>query len=263
MSANRVGPTQPAGARVAVITGAGGAIGRAAAVALGSRGFGVVAVDVESRVAEQTAAAAAEAGGEAMAVAADVSDDAAVERIASSSEQAYGGIDAWLNNAGVSGAIAPISEYPLDAFERTMAANVRGVFLGMRHAIPALRRRGGGAIVNISSQAGLRGVPNLSAYSASKHAVVGLTRGAALEVAGENIRINAVAPGPTDTAMMKAIEDEVRSQGGDPAGFVDRIPVGRYGEPEEIAALITWLLADAPAFLIGAVLPVDGGMTVP
>jgi NAD(P)-dependent dehydrogenase (short-subunit alcohol dehydrogenase family) len=254
---------QRSGERVAVITGAGGAIGRATATALGSRGFGVVAVDLESSAAEETADAVGRVGAEATAISADVSDDAAVERIARSSEEAYGGIDAWLNNAGVSGAIASVPEYPLEAFEQTMAVNVRGVFLGMRHAIPALRRRGGGAIVNISSQAGLRGVPNLSAYSASKHAVIGLTRGAALEVAGENIRINAVAPGPTDTRMMTAIEDEVRSQGGDPAGFVDRIPVGRYGEPHEIAALIAWLLADAPSFLIGAVLPVDGGMTVP
>jgi 3alpha(or 20beta)-hydroxysteroid dehydrogenase len=254
---------QRSGERVAVITGAGGAIGRATATALGSRGFGVVAVDLESSAAEETADAVGRVGAEATAISADVSDDAAVERIARSSEEAYGGIDAWLNNAGVSGAIASVPEYPLEAFEQTMAVNVRGVFLGMRHAIPALRRRGGGAIVNISSQAGLRGVPNLSAYSASKHAVIGLTRGAALEVAGENIRINAVAPGPTNTTMMEVIEDEVRSQGGDPAGFVDRIPLGRYGEPEEIAALIAWLLADAPAFLIGAVLPVDGGMTVP
>ncbi len=254
---------QQAAERVAVLTGAGGAIGRASALALAARGFRVVAVDLEPALAEETAQAIGEAGGEAAAVAADVSDDAAVERLAHEAEQSHGGIDAWLNNAGVAGAIAPVPDYPLETFDRTIAVNLRGVFVGMRHAIPALRRRGGGAIVNISSQAGLRGVPNLSAYSASKHAVIGLTRGAALEVAEENIRINAVAPGPTNTGMMEAIEADVVSQGGDPAGFVNRIPVGRYGEPGEIAALIAWLLADAPPFLTGAVLPIDGAMTVP
>jgi len=250
-------------ARVAVLTGAGGAIGRATAMSLAARGLRIVATDLDAALGEETAEAVREAGGEATGVAVDVSDDEAVARLAAETEAAHGGIDAWLNNAGVPGAIAPVTDYPLEAFDQTMAVNVRGVFLGMRHAIPALRRRGGGSIVNISSQAGLRGVPNLSAYSASKHAVIGLSRGAALEVAQENIRINAVAPGPTDTGMMEAIEAEVRSQGGDPSVFVDRIPIGRYGEPEEIASLIAWLLADAPPFLTGAVLPVDGGMTTP
>ena len=249
--------------RVAVVTGAAGAIGRATAVRLAQSGFSLVAVDLNPDQATTTAQAIEDAGGKAMPLAADISDDAAVRGIVETAEQSFGGLDAWVGNAGFSGAIAPVTDYPLDTFERVMAVNVKGVFLGMRHAIPALRRRGGGAVVNISSQAGLRGVPNLSAYSASKHAVIGLTRGVALEVAGEGIRVNAVAPGPTDTGMMEAIEDEVRSQGGDPSGFVDRIPVGRYGEPDEIAKLIAWVIAEGPAFLTGAVLPIDGGMTVP
>src|SRR5205823_14297975 len=112
-----------------------------------------------------------------------------------------------------------------------------------------MRRRGGGAIVNVSSQAGLRGVPQLSAYSASKHAVIGLTRAAALESVRDGIRVNAVCPGPTDTGMMGRIERDVEARGGDPASFLDRIPIGRYGRPEEIAALVGWLLRDAPAVL--------------
>ena len=123
-------------------------------------------------------------------------------------------------------------------------------------------RAAGGAIVNTASQAGIRGVAGLSAYSASKHAVVGLSRGAALEEA-PGIRVNCLAPGPTDTRMMADIEQTVRDQGGDPSGFVDRIPAGRYGRPEEIAAAAVWLLADAPDFLTGAVVPVDGAMTTP
>ena len=248
--------------RAAVITGGGGAIGRHTALELASRGIAVVVAEIDEALARETVDAVEAQGGTAVAVRVDVSDDAAVAACVAACEERFGGLDAFFNNAAMGGAIAPITDYPLDDFDRVLAVNVRGVMLGMRHAIPAMRRRGGGSIVNVSSQAGLRGVPNLSAYSASKHAVIGLTRGASLEVAGDGIRVNAVAPGPTDTAMMRGIEDEVRDQGGDPSVFVDNIPVGRYGHPEEIAALVAWLLADAPAFLTGAVLPIDGGMTV-
>ena len=250
-------------APAAIVTGGGGGIGRAASVALASRGSRVLVVDLDGGRAEETVAAVTEAGGTASAAVADVTDPAAVAAYVGECERLYGGVDAFFNNAAYEGAIAEIAEYPLDEFERTMAVNVRGVFLGLQHVIPAMRRRGGGAIVNVSSQAGLRGVPGLSAYSASKHAVIGLTRGAALEVARDAIRVNCVCPGPTDTRMMRDIEEVVRGQGGDPSTFVERIPVGRYGRPEEIAALVAWLLLDAPAFLTGAVLPIDGGMTVP
>ncbi len=248
---------------VAIVTGGAGGIGRATSLALAARGARVLAVDLDEAGAEGTAAAVTEAGGTASAVCADVTDPGAVAGYVAECESRYGGVDAFFNNAAYEGAIAEIPDYPLDEFDRTMAVNVRGVFLGLQHVIPAMRRRGGGSIVNVSSQAGLRGVPNLSGYSASKHAVIGLTRGAALEVARDSIRVNVVCPGPTDTRMMRDIEDVVRGQGGDPAGFVERIPVGRYGRPEEIAELVAWALLDAPAFLTGAVLPIDGGMTVP
>lgn len=248
--------------RAAVITGGGGAIGRHTALELASRGVAVVVAEIDEALARGTVEAVEAAGGTGVAVTVDVSDDAGVAACVATCVERFGGLDAYFNNAAMGGAIAPIVEYPLETFDRVLAVNVRGVMLGMRHAIPAIRRRGGGSIVNVASQAGLRGVPQLSAYSASKHAVIGLTRCASLEVAADGIRVNAVAPGPTDTAMMSAIEDEVRDQGGDPSVFVDNIPVGRYGRPEEIAALVAWLLADAPAFLTGAVLPIDGGMTV-
>jgi NAD(P)-dependent dehydrogenase (short-subunit alcohol dehydrogenase family) len=247
----------------AIVTGGGGGIGRAASVGLALRGFGLVVVDLDEGLARETMSAVEAAGGTAVAVAADVTDDGAVAAYVRQCEECFGGVDGFFNNAAYEGAIAPIPDYPLEEYERTMAVNVRGVFLGLRHVIPAMRRRGGGAIVNVSSQAGLRGVPELSAYSASKHAVIGLTRAAALENVREGIRVNAVCPGPTDTRMMRAIEETVERQGGDPSGFAERIPIGRYGRPEEIAALVVWLLADAPDFLTGAVLPIDGGMTVP
>ena len=249
--------------RSAIVTGGGGGIGRAASIGLAAKGFDVVVVDLNGEAARGTVGAVEEAGGVAVAVEADVTDDAAVAAYVRECEERFGGVDAFFNNAAYEGAIAPIPDYPLDEFDRTMAVNVRGVFLGLRHVIPAMRRRGGGAIVNVSSQAGLRGVPELSAYSASKHAVIGLTRAAALENVREGISVNTVCPGPTDTRMMRAIEETVERQGGDPSGFAERIPIGRYGRPEEIAALVVWLLAEAPAFLTGAVLPIDGGMTVP
>ena len=151
----------------------------------------------------------------------------------------------------------------LERWDLAQDVNVRAMYLVSRAAVPAMRAAGGGSIVNTSSQAGLRGVGNLSAYSASKHAVIGLSRAAALETAAEGIRVNTLCPGPTDTRMMQAIEDVVRDTGGDPSRFVERIPVGRYGRPEEIAALVVFLLLDAPEFLTGAELPVDGGMTTP
>jgi NAD(P)-dependent dehydrogenase (short-subunit alcohol dehydrogenase family) len=256
-------PSQVSSDPAAIVTGGGGGIGRAASLALAAGGARVLVVDLDGSRAEETVAAVGEAGGTASAVVADVTDAEAVAGYVRECERLYGGVDAFFNNAAYEGAIAEIPDYPLDEFERTMAVNVRGVFLGLQHVIPALRRRGGGAIVNVSSQAGLRGVPNLSVYSASKHAVIGLTRAAALELARESIRVNAVCPGPTDTRMMRDIEEVVRTHGGDPSAFAERIPLGRYGQPAEIAALVAWLLLEAPPFLTGAVLPIDGGMTVP
>jgi NAD(P)-dependent dehydrogenase (short-subunit alcohol dehydrogenase family) len=249
------------GAPAAIVTGGGGAIGGAACEGLAERGFAVLVVDLDASAAEGVVARIAAAGGTATAFAADVSDEQAVAGYVRACVERHGVPRAFFNNAAAEGAIAPISDYPTDVFDRTMAINVRGVFLGLKHVIPAMREAGG-AIVNTASQAGIRGVAGLSAYSASKHAVVGLSRGAALEEAPA-IRVNCLAPGPTDTRMMVEIERTVRDQGGDPSGFVDRIPAGRYGRPEEIAAAAVWLLADAPDFLTGAVVPVDGAMTTP
>jgi NAD(P)-dependent dehydrogenase (short-subunit alcohol dehydrogenase family) len=249
--------------RVAVVTGGGGAIGRATAVGLGRRGFAVLVVDLDGALAEEAVSAVESAGGQAASAVADVSEPEAVEGYVKACHERFGGIDAFFNNAAYAGPIAPLTEYPLDAFERALAVNVRGVFLGLRAVIPAMRRRGGGAILNTSSQAGLRGVTDLCGYSASKHAVIGLSKAAALEVAGEGIRVNALAPGPTDTRMMREIEAEIVRQGGDPDAFRARMPVGRYGTAEEIASLAAWVLAEGPPFLTGATLSIDGGLTVP
>ncbi len=249
-------------APAAIVTGGAGAIGGAACDGLAARGHAVLVVDVDEAAAQATADRITAAGGTASAIGADVSDDAAVAAYVEACVTRHGPPVAFFNNAAIEGAIAPIEDYPLDMFDRVLSVNVRGVFLGLRHVIPAMRAAGGGRIVNTASQAGIRGVGGLSGYSASKHAVVGLSRGAALETAPD-IAVNCLAPGPTATRMMEDIERTVRDQGGDPSGFVDRIPAGRYGQPTEIATAAVWLLTDAPAFLTGAVVPVDGAMTTP
>ena len=225
--------------------------------------FRSLVVDRDLAAAEESARLAREAGGDAVAHEADVSDDAQVAGYVVAAEARWGGIDAFFNNAGIEGPIAPLTDYPLADFERVFRINVTGVFLGLKHVIPALKRRGGGSIVNTASQAGIRGVGGLSGYCSSKHAVVGLSRAAALETAAEGIRVNTICPGPVATRMMAAIHTAVLDAGGDPESFVTRIPVGRYGEASEIATTAVFLLLDAPAFLTGAEIPVDGAMTTP
>ncbi|MEA2135890.1 MAG: hypothetical protein QOC68_3799 [Solirubrobacteraceae bacterium] len=246
----------------AIVTGGGAGFGRETCLALGGRGMPVGVVDINGDAAERTAAAVIAAGGEACAVSADVSDPAAVSAYVDAIEGRYGHIGALANNAAYEGVVAEVSEYPIDEFDRVLAVNVRGVFLGLQHVIPAIRRAGGGAIVNVSSQGGLRGVSQFSAYSASKHAVIGLSQTAALETASDGIRVNTVCPGPSDTRMMRDINTAVSLRGGEPSDMLERIPLGRYGEAEEVARTIAWLLLDAPPFLTGAVLSVDGGMTI-
>ncbi|HET6868413.1 MAG TPA: glucose 1-dehydrogenase [Solirubrobacteraceae bacterium] len=247
-------------ARAAIVTGGGGGIGEATARRLAERGFAVLIVDIDADRAAAVAATISGAGGEASSFAGDVSDPTVAAGYVQACQERYGAPAAFFNNAGYEGQVVALTEYPLEEFDRTFAVNVRGVFLGLQHVLPAMRAGGGGSILNTASQAGLRGVANLSAYCASKHAVVGLSRAAALEEAPW-IRVNALAPGPTSTRMMEEIDAAVTAQGGDPASFTGRIAMGRYGYPNEIAQFAVWLLADAPPYLTGAVLPIDGAMT--
>jgi NAD(P)-dependent dehydrogenase (short-subunit alcohol dehydrogenase family) len=248
--------------RNAIVTGAGGAIGGAAARALAARGLRVLVVDLDGDGAARTVSDIEAEGGIAAAHVADVSDDAAVAGYVEACRDSFGPPSVFFNNAAYEGAVADIPSYPVDVFDRTLAVNLRGVFLGLHHVIPAMQAGGGGSILNTASQAGVRGVPNLAGYVASKHGVVGLSQTAALECAPD-IRVNCLCPGPTATRMMSDIEQTVRDQGGDPSTFVDHIPAGRYGEPGELGGFAAWILADAPTFLTGSVLTVDGGMTAP
>jgi NAD(P)-dependent dehydrogenase (short-subunit alcohol dehydrogenase family) len=185
----------------------------------------------------------------------DASDGPTVEKMVATAMQRFGRLDGLFCNAGISGGTAPVTEYPEEMSEKVLRINLWSVFLGMRHAIPALRATGGGSIVSTSSSAALKGSLNISAYTASKHAVLGLTRSVALEVAKDGIRVNTIAPGPTETPMFLGHKKDPH------AAAASMSPMGRMAQAEEQAEVARWLLLDAPPYLTGTVIPVDGGLT--
>lgn len=247
--------------KVVVITGAGGGIGRAAAVRFASEGARIALVDVSAAGLNQSVAAVERAGGEAISVEADVTRLAEVQRYVAATTERFGGIDGFFNNAGILGAVSPLVDYPEETFDRVLAVNVKAVWLGLKVVGPAIMARGGGAIVNTASIAGLRGTPNLVAYTASKHAVIGLTRTASLEFVRRGVRVNAVCPAPIETPMVDLLEGGLNPR--DPTAVHERlaasIPMRRYGKPEEVAALVAFLMSADASYLNGSIYTVDGG----
>ena len=245
--------------KVALVTGAGGGIGRATALAFAREGARVVTSDVAGAGGEETARLVAEAGGEALHVACDVTRPAEVEALVAAAVDAFGRLDCAHNNAGVEGAYARTADCDEENFDRTCAVNLKGVYLCLKAEIAHLLDAGdGGAIVNTASVAGVEGAKNLPAYVASKHGVMGLTRTAALEYATRGIRVNAVCPGPIRTRMLEAIMEENPRM--EPA-MIAAVPMRRLGAPEEIAEAVVWLCSDRASYVTGQGLVVDGGFT--
>lgn len=247
--------------RVAVVTGAAGGIGREACLRFAEEGARVVAVDLgESDLAGVVSAMRA-LGAEAIAAPADVTQSAQVKGYVDAAVARFGRIDAFFNNAGIEGWVGPSTEYPEEMFDRVMAVNVKGVWLGMKYVVPVMRNTGGGAIVNTASVAGLSGTPTIIAYGASKHAVIGLSKSGALEFGRDNIRVNAICPSPIETRMMRSLERGINAD--DPEAvhrmMAANIPLGRYGEPAEVAALVAFLCSEDAKFISGGVYTIDGG----
>lgn len=247
--------------KVAVITGAAGSIGAAAARRFVAEGARVVLADLDRPALD---ALAAELGGDAHALAraTDVTDAAQVAAAVRAAVDAFGGLDVAFANAGVFGAIAPVAEYDDDVFDRVMAVNVRGAFLTAKHALGAMRD--GGSLIITSSVVGLTSDPGIVAYATSKHALVGLMRTAAKEVAPRGIRVNTLHPGPVDNAFQHRIETVASGAPEEAAAaiFEGMIPLGRHARADEVAAAALYLASDESAFLTGATVPLDGGMSV-
>jgi len=246
--------------KVALITGAAQGIGRATAQILAREGAKVMVVDVAEAPALETVNLIRNAGGEAQFARCDVSNEENVTEAVARAIDVFGTLDCAVNNAGTDGGIFfPTAEYPVPVFDKVMAINLRGVFLCMHHELKAFADRGAGSIVNMGSIASAVGAPNASAYIASKHAVLGLTKAAALEYAKAGIRVNAVGPGFVETPMVMDRGLQARPGTEVWQSIADMHPVGRLGKPEEIGEAVAWLLSDAASFITGQILFADGG----
>ena len=246
--------------KVAMITGSGAGIGRATARKFAAEGAKVVVSDVNQLAGEETVSLIGAAGGEALFVACDVSDPDAVKGLVAKTIKDFGRLDCACNNAGIEGVIAPLIDQKLSDFDSVISINLRGVFLCLQAEIRQMLTDGGGAIVNLASVAGLIGFPGLSPYVATKHAVNGLTKNAALEYGKSGIRVNSICPGGIDTRMLDSLAEQATGGAQTSQDMMNPLhPIGRIGKPEEVAELIVWLCSPLASFVTGANVPIDGG----
>jgi len=247
--------------KVVVITGAAGGIGRATAVRFASEGARILAVDLPNSDLDETVAAVRRSGGEIATCEADVTVASEVDGYVQAALDHFGQIDVFFNNAGIEGWVGSLLDYPEDEFDRVFAVNVKGVFLGLQAVGRIMQAAGRGAIINTASVAGLQATASAAAYGASKSAVVGLTKSAAIALVDDGIRVNAICPGPIETRMMRAMERGVNPD--DPEAVHRSLsastPMRRYGEAEEIAAMVAFLASDDASYITGGIYNVDGG----
>jgi NAD(P)-dependent dehydrogenase (short-subunit alcohol dehydrogenase family) len=243
--------------KVALVTGGSSGIGRATALACAREGAKVAVADIVVAGGEETVQLVKDAGGEAIFIKADMTKAADLEAMVNTIVETYGRLDCAHNNAGIEGALGKTANYEEAEWDKVIAIDLTGVWLCMKYEIPAMLKNGAGAIVNTASAAGLIGVPNMPAYAASKHGVVGLTKTAALEYAKAGIRVNCVCPGIIQTPMVSRLT-------GERPGMFEKIataePIGRVGQPEEIAESVVWLCSDLASFVTGHAMSVDGGI---
>ncbi|MGI8925085.1 MAG: SDR family NAD(P)-dependent oxidoreductase [Tepidiformaceae bacterium] len=244
--------------KVAIITGAASGMGRASAHLFAAEGARLLLADINGEACEAVAAEVRSSGANAIAVRVDVSDPPAVESMVQAAVDAYGTLDILFNNAGIEGPSARLTEVSCEDWDRVIAVNLKGVFLGMKYGLPAMVAGGGGSIINTASAVGLVGWPGAAAYSASKGGVVIITKTAAIEYASRNVRVNAICPGIVHTPMVDRI-----TGGSDEA--IERMrraqPIARVGQPQDIAQMALFLASDESTFITGAAIPVDGGLT--
>jgi NAD(P)-dependent dehydrogenase (short-subunit alcohol dehydrogenase family) len=242
--------------KTAFITGAASGIGRATATAFAAEGARVVVTDRSKAVLQETAEQVRAAGAEVLAIVCDVSKPEEVQAAVTEAIRTFGRIDCAFNNAGVENKAAPLHEIELQEWDRILNINLRGTFICMKYEIAQMVRQGGGAVVNTSSGAGIRGVAGGASYAASKHAIIGITKSAALDYAKQNIRVNAVLPGNIATPMMDRFTE------GDIQKAIDLEPIGRLGKPEEIAEAVLWMCSDLGGFVTGSSIVIDGGWSL-
>jgi NAD(P)-dependent dehydrogenase (short-subunit alcohol dehydrogenase family) len=249
--------------KVAIVTGAASGIGKAAALTFGREGAKVMCADINAEGAEATARTIADTGGEAASIRTDVIVEDDVKEMIAATVTRWGRLDVLYNNAGI-GTGNPVTQVSIEEWDRIIDINLRGVFLGTKHAIMEMIKTGGGAIVNTASDAGLLGTPMLSAYCASKGGVVMFTKATAVEWARMGIRVNCVCPGVIRTPILDPMVQMAKAAGASEEQLWARMgkahPIGRVGNPEEVAEAVTWLASDRASFVTGVALPVDGGM---
>lgn len=247
--------------KVVLITGGSGQIGFTTAKRLASEGAKILLVDIDEESLKEKEKEAKESNYEMSYTVADVTKPEDVERYVETAIERYGKIDMFFNNAGIEGVVQPIHDYPVDVFDKVLAVNVKGVFLGMKYVIPKIED--GGSIVITSSVAGLTGTAGMVAYNTSKHATTGIMRVAAKELADRKVRVNTVHPGVVDSRMMRSLEEGINPGHGDAVKekFVEMIPLGRYAKPEDVSDMVTFLFSDESSYVHGSQFVVDGGFT--